>query len=157
MSVDKNSVILNEVSEIVNADMPYFVKSDEAYKSLTAKDVTLHKATSLINSGCPEGSLTGVYETLSATPNDKNYVLDDNQLTYVDEAINVMPFHTWFSLVENSDVKTFDLVVADGIGVDEVINSSVNANSGVYDLSGRKVTSLHKKGIYIQKGKKRLF
>ena len=157
MSVDKNSVILNEVSEIVNADMPYFVKSDEAYKSLTAKDVTLHKATSLINSGCPEGSLTGVYETVSATPNDKNYVLDDNQLTYVDEAINVMPFHTWFSLVENSDVKTFDLVVADGTGVDEVINSPVNENSDVYDLSGRKVTSLHKKGIYIQKGKKRLF
>lgn len=158
LSLSGNSVVLSEIDGSIEADKPYFVRSDVHYTVLTAHQVALRNVSSLVNTNSSSAILTGTYETVAVPQNDKNYVIDNDQLIYVEEATTVLPFHVWLSLSQDSDVKSFELVTDDAVGVDEILNSMSNGQSEIYDLSGRKVSpSSTKKGIYIQKGRKILF
>ena len=103
-----------------------------------------------------EGLLTGTYSALYASMG--SYVLQDQDghvafyLVSADDAQNVPANRAYLTLPESSDVKTIKFVVGGETSI-STISGTQTASSAIYDLSGRRVSTMSK-GLYIQGGKK---
>lgn len=157
-ALTQTALVLKEVSQNIVADMPYFCKSSTSLAVLTAHDATLRSNVPLINPACPAATLKGAYEKTAPSQDGTGYVHAGDKIEVATESASVAPFTAWVAMEQASDTKSFSLTIDDPTGIAEMNNDpSAEADTTVYDLSGRKLPAVvPHEGIYIRGGKKLL-
>jgi hypothetical protein len=101
--------------------------------------------------------------TLDANDRYKLYLGGTNSLYYPSQNVTVNGFRAYFKLngITAGDLPNnahaFVLNLGDDVtGIDATLVNSEKVNSDVYDLQGRKLQNVTRKGVYIVNGKKRV-
>ena len=96
-------------------------------------------------------SLTGRFFTISNTTTEKGNIK-------LRAAARIKEGQTYVFTLDTSDTSKSLLSVEDLATGIKNVNANLNLNEGaIYDLSGRKINSQQKGGVYIQNGRKMLF
>ena len=89
----------------------------------------------------------------ASTTTVNNYALNGKQFVWVKNAISIAANKAYLS-ISNSNARTINLVSdSEATGIRPIDNGQLTIDNW-YDLSGRKVATPSKKGVYIQNGKK---
>ena len=150
-----DTLILEEVEDsIIKANTPYLIYGEE--NEYTFFGYGLAEKDSYQN-----GLFTGTYVDYQTTTNSHTYVLLENNATVafhlVDEEVQpiVEAYHCYITSEDedNNHILIFS-IENDDTSVDHPTLNMDNAKLAIYDLMGRKVSTMKKGGIYIVNGVK---
>ena len=158
-------------SGTTEANMPYLIRAKEkGEKTITMKDVTLHKADELsidCSSVFTLFTFTGTYTGIEGSTmfTEGYYAMGDGSLVQAaGSQNNLLPYRWYLSVTDRygnpknvGEVKVavfgFD---EDTDGIEEIESENIAENEQtIYDLSGRRIVS-PRSGMYIRNGKKYL-
>ncbi len=150
--VNKKALTIEDITDRTNEKMfmwCFFATSDTTYTIMNAAEEEYLYSTARMNvkgDGDAADAEEFVIVTASGgfTINSKNgYWTNTENSKYIKTAID--PAH-WF--IEEVFINE------DETGIEEIIGETTEAEDGIYDVYGRKVTEISKPGIYIVNGKK---
>ena len=141
---------------------PYLIKTTRDIESFEADEVVLYNTVTPIKKDDEFGTTGWFRGTLVKTviPEDGLFI-NNNVFWYSTGKSNIKAFRCWFDLGAVLDKETTDFEARVSMNfidgeVSGVNNIFVQSDENVYDLQGRKVTKVTKKGIYIENGKKKI-
>ena len=160
ITIHLNPNKLYEISPMLGGT-PYLIKVSQNIDSFQANDVTLVDA---INEVTKEdkyettGKLTGTF-VKTKIPEDGLF-LSGNQFWYSTGNTTVKAFRCWFELGAVLDKETdfgarvmLNFMDDESTGISAITDYKQESNA-YYNLSGQRVESLKRKGLYIRDGKK---
>ena len=150
-----DTLILEEVEDsIIKANTPYLISGEE--NEYTFFGYGLAEKDSYQN-----GLFIGTYVDYQTATNSHTYVLQENNSTVafylVDEDMQpiVEAYRCYMTYAKGDGARMFIFNCGnDDTGVEHTIPKMDNAELIIYDLKGRKVSSMEKDGIYIVNGVK---
>ena len=115
-------------------------------------DVVATTGTQEDNTTATGWTAEGSYTAQSIADYDGIYYIASNKFWAADGTMTVNPFRAIFRYSGSNPVKSFSIFVDDATGIENL--GAQEANQDVYDLSGRRVNTSRKSGLYIKGGKK---
>lgn len=150
---DNENIYLNE-AERIEAYRPYILYSENGYTGFVCG--TVNPADYPESGYVTAGNLSGAIVPQTVTEgfilqkhndNVKFYAIDEN------DSFLVPAGKCWMNIPEGGGVKAFNFVVDnDETGIQTALD--MKRNSDIYDLTGRRVSTMKKNGLYIKNGEK---
>ena len=174
--IDRMSMEVIKLREgTLHANHPYLIKARTTaakQMSITVENTTLYKAESRTldcSSVYTKFEITGIYEKMTSAQLAGCYALSGGSWKNLASGSSLNPFRLYLrvSSREGSPVKLSEAALArigihvqgeeTATSVEERLMQKQHKADAVYDLSGRRVTSLKKGQTYIVNGKKRMY
>ena len=151
-SVSDSKAVLSSAIETAPKNTPLLVynSGDEAKTFLL---IPANAEPNLALTVAPEfqGTLEAT-QIAASTASQSNYALNGTAFVWVKNAVEIAANKAWLS-IPMSTARSISLVFDDATGVRPIDNGQLTIDNW-YDLSGRKVATPTKKGIYVKNGKK---
>ena len=169
------TVVYLKVGDVMKPHTPYFIKAKMADENndqiITIGNATLKAAEEMgftMLSAEKKITIHGIYQSKTATEEDKDwYAYAGGLYRHPNVGTTLSPYRFYMTIEDREDNPYFTtpkpsqvkmMVIGDDeTSIEEIDGEVIQLSDAVYDLSGRKVTTRPKKGIYIKKGKKILF
>ena len=135
--------------------------SPVAFKKLSGDGITLTgsnvnvvatNGSQVDNTTADNWSIEGYYTAQTIPDYEGIYYIASNKFWAADGQMTVNPFRAIFRYSGSNPVKAFNIFVDDATGIKNL--GAQDANESIYDLSGRRVITPSKNGLYIRGGKK---
>ena len=169
------TVVYLKVGDVMKPHTPYFIKAKMADENndqvITIGNATLKAAEEMgftMLSAEKKITIHGIYQSKTATEEDKDwYAYAGGLYRHPNVGATLSPYRFYMTIEDREDNPYFTtpkpsqvkmMVIGDDeTSIEEIDGEVIQLADAVYDLSGRKVTTQPKKGIYIKNGKKILF
>lgn len=169
------TVVYLKVGDVMKPHTPYFIKAKMADVNndqiITIGNATLKAAEEMgfiMLSAEKKITIHGIYQSKTATEEDKDwYAYSGGLYCQPEVGTTLSPYRFYMTIEDREDNPYFTtpkpsqvkmMVIGDDeTSIEEIDGEVIQLSDAVYDLSGRKVNTEPKKGIYIKKGKKILF
>jgi hypothetical protein len=151
-SVSDSKAVLSSAIETAPKNTPLLVynSGDEAKTFLLIPANAEPNLQLTVYSGF-QGTLEAT-QIAASTASQSNYALNGTAFVWVKNAVEIAANKAWLS-IPMSTARSISLVFDDATGVRPIDNGQLTIDNW-YDLSGRKVATPTKKGIYVKNGKK---
>lgn len=164
-----------KVGDVMKPHTPYFIKAKIADENndqvITIGNATLRAAQEtgfIMLSAEKKITIQGIYKTKTATEEDKDwYAYAGGLYRHPNVGATLSPFRFYMTIEDREDNPYFItpkpnqvkmMVIGDDeTSIEEIDGEVIRFADEVYDLSGRKVYTQPKKGIYVKNGKKILY
>ena len=133
------------------------------FRKLSGDGVTLTAENAALATGLTDVqsvfTLKGVYAQTTVTVDEAapSYYIATNQFKKGTGYFTVAPFRAYFQSATASEVKAFRIVGSgeEATGIEAVSPQTVDDDGPVYDLTGRRLSAVPVRGMYIENGQKK--
>ena len=135
----------------ISAGVPYIVKTTEAVTEIVVSDVAVDPTLAPVS----DENLTMIGNMKKMYVPEGSYFISSSKFYLADQAnyVTSKGFHAWFTPTLTSNAKILNVQFEGEVtGIQTVLDSN-DSSSEIFDLQGRRVSSLTK-GLYILNGKK---
>ena len=135
----------------ISAGVPYIMKTTEAVTEIVVSDVAVDPTLAPVS----DENLTMIGNMKKMYVPEGSYFIISSKFYLADQAnyVTSKGFHAWFTPTSTSNAKILNVQFeGEATGIQTVLDSN-DSSSEIFDLQGRRVSSLTK-GLYILNGKK---
>lgn len=169
------TIVYLKVGDVMKPHTPYFIKAKTADENndqvITIGNATLKAAMEMgftMLSAEKKITIHGIYKSKTATDEDNDWYAYSGGLYCRPEiGTTLLPYRFYMTIEDREDNPYFTspqpnqvrmMVIGDDeTSIENIDGVTIMHADDIYDLSGRKVNTQPKKGIYIKNGKKTLF